>query len=220
MHSSIKNLIDIKNQIKSQIKDSNNKDFIPNIIAVSKTFSMDHILPLIEYGHMHFGENKIQEAISKWQNVKEKNANLKLHLIGKLQTNKVKFALMLFDYIHSLDSRKLADKISVEQKKINKKPKIFIQINIGNEIQKNGINPEYLEDFYKYCVTLNLNVVGTMCIPPLNDDSVKYFMRMRYLNDKFNFRELSMGMSSDYLDAVKNGATYLRIGSGIFGQRN
>jgi len=181
---------------------------------------MDHILPLIEYGHMHFGENKIQEAISKWQNVKEKNANLKLHLIGKLQTNKVKFALMLFDYIHSLDSRKLADKISVEQKKINKKPKIFIQINIGNEIQKNGINPEYLEDFYKYCVTLNLNVVGTMCIPPLNDDSVKYFMRMRYLNDKFNFRELSMGMSSDYLDAVKNGATYLRIGSGIFGQRN
>ena len=181
---------------------------------------MDHILPLIEYGHMHFGENKIQEAISKWQNVKEKNANLKLHLIGKLQTNKVKFALMLFDYIHSLDSRKLADKISVEQKKINKKPKIFIQINIGNEIQKNGINPEYLEDFYKYCVTLNLNVVGTMCIPPLNDDSVKYFMRMRYLNDKFNFRESSMGMSSDYLDAVKNGATYVRIGSGIFGKRN
>ena len=175
---------------------------------------------MIEYGHNDYGENKVQEAIDKWTEIKSKNNQIKLHLVGKLQTNKVKLAIKIFDYIHSLDNQKLAKKISDEQKNCKIKPKIFIQINIGNEIQKGGIKPNELIDFYNYCKELNLNVIGLMCLPPLNEDSEIYFLRMNYLKKKINFKELSMGMSSDYLEAIKHNATYLRIGSKIFGARD
>ena len=173
----------------------------------------------MEYGHTDYGENKVQEAIEKWSEIKSNNNKLKLHLIGKLQTNKVKISLKLFDFIHSLDNEKLARKISEEQKKQNIKPKLFIQINIGNEPQKNGINIRKLGEFHNLCKELNLNVVGIMCIPPIDEDPEKSFLRMNYLKKKFNFEELSMGMSSDYLDAVKYNSTFLRIGSSIFGPR-
>ena len=176
-------------------------------------------MPLIEYGHTDYGENKVQEAIEKWSEIKSNNSKIKLHLIGKLQTNKVKISLKLFDFIHSLDNEKLARKISEEQKKQNIKPKLFIQINIGNEPQKNGINIRKLGEFHNLCKELNLNVVGIMCIPPIDEDPEKSFLRMNYLKKKFNFEELSMGMSSDYLIALKFNTTYLRIGSEIFGQR-
>ena len=175
---------------------------------------------MIEYGHNDYGENKVQEAIDKWTEIKSKNDQIKLHLIGKLQTNKVKLAIKIFDYIHSLDNQKLAKKISDEQKNYKIKPKIFIQINIGNEMQKGGIKPNELVDFYNYCKELNLNIIGSMCLPPLNEDSEIYFLRMNYLKKKINFKELSMGMSSDYLEAIKHNATYLRIGSKIFGARD
>ena len=196
-----------------------NQKIIPKIIAVSKTFKPDHILPLIEYGHIDYGENKVQEAVEKWTEIKANNNQIKLHLIGKLQSNKVKFALKLFDFIHSLDNEKLARKISDEQKNQNLKPKLFIQVNIGNESQKNGIHIKTLGEFYNYCKELNLNVVGLMCIPPIEHDPEMYFLRMNYLKKKFKFKELSMGMSSDYLTAIKFNTTFLRIGSGIFGQR-
>ena len=200
---------------------SNQKNHkVPKIIAVSKTFGMDKILPLIEYGHVDFGENKVQEAIEKWSEVKLNNNNIKLHLIGGLQTNKVKLAVKLFDYIHSIDSEKLAKKISVEQQKQKKKVKIFIQVNIGNESQKFGVDKLLVPELYYYCKTLDLEVVGLMCIPPLNEPSKIYFKEMSELNKKLNFEELSMGMSSDYLNAIKNSATYVRIGSSIFGERN
>ena len=173
----------------------------------------------MEYGHTDYGENKVQEAIEKWSEIKSNNSKIKLHLIGKLQTNKVKISLKLFDFIHSLDNEKLARKISEEQKKQNIKPKLFIQINIGNEPQKNGINIRKLGEFHNLCKELNLNVVGIMCIPPIDEDPEKSFLRMNYLKKKFNFEELSMGMSSDYLIALKFNTTYLRIGSEIFGQR-
>ena len=194
-------------------------DRSPKIIAVSKTFKLDHILPLIEYGHDHFGENKVQEAIDKWSDIKKNKNNLKIHLIGKLQTNKVKHAIKFFDFIHSLDSEKLANKISVEQKKLQTKPKIFIQINIGNESQKSGIRINELEEFYKYCLKLDLDIIGTMCLPPINEDPERYFMRMSYLNKKLNLNDISMGMSSDYLEAIKYNSTYLRLGTKIFGKR-
>jgi len=194
-------------------------DRSPKIIAVSKTFKLDHILPLIEYGHDHFGENKVQEAIDKWSDIKKNKNNLKIHLIGKLQTNKVKHAIKLFDFIHSLDSEKLANKISVEQKKLQTKPKIFIQINIGNESQKSGIRINELEEFYKYCLKLDLDIIGTMCLPPINEDPERYFMRMSYLNKKLSLNDISMGMSSDYLEAIKYNSTYLRLGTKIFGKR-
>ena len=181
---------------------------------------MDKILPLIEYGHLDFGENKVQEAIKKWSEIKLGNNNIKLHLIGGLQTNKVKLAVKLFDYIHSVDSERLAKKISDEQQKQKKKVKIFIQVNIGNEEQKYGVNKLSVSEMYSYCKTLNLEVVGLMCIPPLNEPSEIFFKKMNELNKKLNFKELSMGMSSDYLDAIKNSATYVRIGTNIFGQRN
>ncbi len=181
---------------------------------------MDKILPLIEYGHLDFGENKVQEAIKKWSEIKLVNNNIKLHLIGGLQTNKVKLAVKLFDYIHSVDSERLAKKISDEQQKQNKKVKIFIQVNIGNEEQKYGVDKLSVSEMYSYCKTLNLEVVGLMCIPPLNEPSEIFFKQMNELNKKLNFKELSMGMSSDYLDAIKNSATYVRIGTNIFGQRN
>ena len=194
-------------------------DRSPKIIAVSKTFKLEHILPLIDHGHDNFGENKVQEAIDKWTEIKKNKNNLKIHLLGKLQTNKVKHAIKLFDFIHSLDNEKLANKISEEQKKLQIKPKIFIQVNVGNEPQKSGIKVNELEQFYKYCLNLNLNIIGTMCLPPINNDPEKYFLRMNFLNKKINFKELSMGMSSDYLEAIKHNSTYLRIGAGIFGER-
>ena len=190
-----------------------------NIIAVSKTFTIEHIRPLLEYGHTHFGENKVQEASAKWSEIKKNDQNLKLHMIGKLQTNKVKFALKIFDYIHSVDSEKLAKKISDEQIKINKKIKIFIQVNIGQEDQKSGTSVNELSSLISYCNKINLDVVGLMCIPPINEDPVSYFEKMKKLNEENKFNELSMGMSSDYLKAAINNATYLRIGSSIFGQR-
>ena len=196
----------------------NNK--LPKIIAVSKTFSMDKILPLVEHGHTDYGENKVQEALDKWTDIKLQNKNVKLHLIGGLQTNKVKFALKIFDYIHSLDSEKLANKIADEQEKQGKKPKIFIQVNIGNEDQKSGIHKEMLSDFYKFCKDLNLDVIGTMCIPPDDKKTINYFSEMKKMNQELNFNELSMGMSGDYLDAVENNSTYVRIGSKIFGNRD
>ena len=178
---------------------------------------MEKILPLINYGHLDYGENKVQEALEKWTDIKEKKANLKLHLIGKLQTNKVKQALKIFDFIHSVDNKKLAKKIADEQIKQNKKIKIFIQLNIGEEDQKSGVNKNNLFDLYNYCKELNLNVIGLMCIPPFDENSEKYFKEMKVLNEKLNLSDLSMGMSSDYLKAVENSATYLRIGSNIFG---
>ena len=197
----------------------NVKERIPKIIAVSKTFKIDHILPLIEYGHLDYGENKVQEALEKWTDIKNQNDKINLHLIGKLQTNKVKFAVKIFDYIHSLDNEKLAKKIADEQQKQNKKPKIFIQINLGEEGQKSGILLNDLIEFYNYSKNLNLNVIGLMCIPPFNEDSSKFFIQMSELNKKINLKELSMGMSSDYLKAVEYKSTFLRIGSNIFGQR-
>ncbi len=195
-------------------------DRIPKLIAVSKTFKIDHILPLIEYGHLDYGENKVQEALEKWSDIKKQNVNIKLHLIGKLQTNKVKFAIKIFDYIHSLDSEKLAKKLAEEQIKQNKKPKIFIQINIGEETQKSGIMKDELIDFYKFSKDLGLNVIGLMCIPPFEDDSSKFFSKMSDLKNKIDVKELSMGMSSDYLNAVEYNSTYLRVGSNIFGPRS
>ena len=219
MHKTIQNLINIQSSIKSKLIDLKYKHRIPKIIAVSKTFKLDHILPLINYGHIDYGENKVQEAIEKWTDIKIKNNKIKLHLVGKLQTNKVKFALKLFDFIHSLDSEKLAKKIAEEQIKQNLKPKIFIQINIGNEPQKSGILKENLTEFYNFSKKLGLDIVGTMCLPPLEEDSSKYFSEMNKLNQKLNLGEISMGMSSDYLNAIEFKSTYLRIGSNIFGQR-
>ena len=220
MHTTVKNLIFIQNSIKSKLSNLKDKDRIPKIIAVSKTFKIDHILPLIEYGHLDYGENKVQEAVEKWTDIKEKNNRINLHLIGKLQTNKVKFALKIFDFIHSLDSQKLAKKISEEQKKQNKKPKIFIQINLGEETQKSGINKENLMEFYNFTKDLGLNIIGLMCIPPFGQDSSKFFSQMSKLSKMINLQEISMGMSSDYLNALEFNSTYLRIGSNIFGKRD
>ena len=219
MHKTVQNLINIQSSIKSKLIDLKYKHRIPKIIAVSKTFKLDHILPLINYGHIDYGENKVQEAIEKWTDIKIKNNKIKLHLVGKLQTNKVKFALKLFDFIHSLDSEKLAKKIAEEQIKQNLKPKIFIQINIGNEPQKSGILKENLTEFYNFSKKLGLDIVGTMCLPPFEEDSSKYFSKMNKLNQRLNLNEISMGMSSDYLNAIEFKSTYLRIGSNIFGQR-
>ena len=218
MHSSVQNLINIQEKIKQRLVDLNSNK-VPKIIAVSKTFGMDKISPLIEHGHIDFGENKVQEAIEKWSDVKLTNNDIKLHLIGGLQTNKVKLAVKLFDYIHSVDSEKLAKKISNEQQKQNKKVKVFIQVNIGDEEQKSGINKSSLTQLYSYCKAIDLNVVGLMCIPPLEKSSDIFFKEMSVLNENLNLNELSMGMSSDYLEAIKNSATYLRIGSNIFGKR-
>ena len=219
MDHSIKNLINIKNNINSNLQIFKiNKS--PKIIAVSKTFKLDKILPLIDYGHLHYGENKVQEALDKWSKIKDKYPNLKLHLIGKLQTNKVKFAVQIFDYIHSVDSEKLAKKISDEQNKLGKKIKVFLQVNIGEEIQKSGINKNELKNLINFSKNIDLDVLGLMCIPPQNLAPDPYFEQMSILNKSYNFSELSMGMSADYIKAVKNYATYLRVGSGIFGQRS
>ena len=218
MHYTVQNLINIENKIKLNLSNIDIHN-LPKIIAVSKTFKIDKILPLINHGHADFGENKIQEAVDKWTEIKSNNSNIKLHMIGKLQSNKVKFAVKLFDYIHSVDSQKLAKKIADEQKKINKIMKIFIQVNIGNEEQKSGIKKTELVDLVLYCKKINLDVVGLMCIPPVDGESSAYFNEINLLNNRFGFTELSMGMSSDFIEASKNFATYLRIGSSIFGER-
>ena len=213
-------MINIQKEIKSKIIELNYKDYNPKIIAISKTFNKDHILPLVECGHTHFGENKVQEAIKKWPEIKNKKGEIKLHMVGKLQTNKVKFALQVFDFIHSVDNIKLAKKISEEQKKYKKKPKIFIQINIANEKQKSGINKNDLNEFYNFCKELNLDLIGTMCLPPNDNNSDIYFSEMKKLNKNLALSEISMGMSNDYLNAVKYNSTFLRIGSKVFGPRN
>tara|TARA_B100002019_G_scaffold285605_1_gene294824 strand:- start:624 stop:1283 length:660 start_codon:yes stop_codon:yes gene_type:complete len=218
MQNSVKNLLEIENIIKSNLRDLNSQNN-SKIIAVSKTFNLDKIMPLINHGHKNFGENKVQEAVEKWTEIKKKNPNIKLHMIGKLQSNKVKFAVKLFDYIHSVDSQKLANKISEEEKKVNKKINIFIQVNVGDEVQKSGINQDEVYDLVNYCKNLNLNVIGLMCIPPQGKEPGIYFEKVSLLNKKFGFTELSMGMSSDYMKAIQYNATYLRIGSSIFGKR-
>ena len=219
MHNIIKNLLEIDNNIKVYLNKLNINSK-PKTIAVSKTFKIDKILPLIEYGHVDFGENKVQEAIEKWTDIKKTNLQIKLHMIGKLQTNKVKYAVKIFDYIHSVDSAKLAKKIADEQNKINKKIKVFLQINIGDEDQKSGINKAEVSQLVAYCKEIGLDLIGLMCIPPANVDPNNYFEEMNRINKSFGFIDLSMGMSSDYLIAVKHSATYVRVGSGIFGNRN
>ena len=215
MHESVQKLIQIEKLVKS--KDPDLKKI--TIIAISKTFKLEKILPLIEYGHLDYGENKVQEALDKWSDIKSKKPDIKLHLVGKLQSNKVKFAVKIFDFIHSVDTKKLAKKIAEEESKLKKKIKIFIQVNIGNEDQKSGVNREELEDLFLYCKSLNLDVIGLMCLPPANHDPDPFFSELNELNKKFNLTELSMGMSSDYLKAIEHSSTYLRIGSEIFGQR-
>ena len=219
MHITVKNLINIQKKIEFELSLKNFKN-LPKIIAVSKTFKIDMILPLIDHGHLDFGENKVQEAVDKWAVMKEKKPDIQLHMIGGLQTNKVKFAVKLFDYIHSVDSEKLAKKIADEQIKINRDIKIFIQVNIGNEDQKLGINKNQIKNLVDYCKNLKLNIVGLMCIPPVGINPISYFNEMKKINQTYGFNELSMGMSADYLDAAKTNSTYLRIGSSIFGQRS
>ena len=219
MHNTVKNLIDVENNIKNHLNKLNINNS-PKIVAVSKTFKIDKILPLIEHGHIDFGENKVQEAVEKWTEIKKKNSQLKLHMVGRLQTNKVKIAVQIFDYIHSVDSEKLAKKIASEQIKINKKIKIFLQINIGDENQKSGINKNKVNQLVTFCKEIGLDVIGLMCIPPANIDPEDYFEEMNKLNSGLDFVELSMGMSSDYLKAAKHLSTYVRVGSSIFGQRS
>jgi len=220
MHITVKNIIQINTEIQKEIEILNYNRYFPNIIAVSKTFPMSEIKPLIDHGHIHFGENKVQEAIEKWKEEINKNSKVKLHMIGKLQRNKVKHAVQLFHYIHSVDNLKLAQKISEEQKKQNKKIKIFLQINIGDEEQKSGISLEEVQNLYNDCLKLDLNVIGLMCLPPLDDKASTYFKNIKNMNDNLSMNELSIGMSNDYLEAVKFKSTFLRIGTKIFGSRN
>ena len=219
MHNTVQKYKDIISVINRKIEEQKIISK-PKVIAVSKTFKIEKILPLIEYGHIDYGENKVQEAIDKWSDIKLKNQNIKLHLIGKLQTNKVKHAIKIFDYIHSVDSMKLAKKIADEQQKQNKNLKLFIQVNIGDEEQKAGVKVSQIEDLITFSKKLNLNIIGLMCIPPANEEPDKYFKEIKLLNKKFDLAEISMGMSSDYLKAVENSSSYLRIGSSIFGERN
>ncbi len=219
MHNIVKNLLDIQNNIKDYLAKSETKK-LTKVIAVSKTFDIQKILPLINYGHLDYGENKVQEAIEKWTEIKKNNKEIKLHMIGRLQTNKVKFAVQIFDYIHSVDSEKLAKKIADEQSKINKKIKIFLQVNIGDENQKSGINKNDINKLVSFCNDLKLEVIGLMCIPPIKNNPEEYFIEMKKLNHQYGFTELSMGMSSDYIKAVKNHSTFVRIGSSIFGERS
>ena len=213
-------IVDRFNKIKLNIA-SVKQDKEVNIIAVSKTFTLDHIQPLIDYGHTHFGENKVQEAISKWTKKKKEKQNLKLHMIGKLQSNKVKDAVKLFDFIHSVDNQKLADALAKNQVNLNRNLEYFIQVNIGNEIQKSGIPVSELDAFYNYCVNeINLKIIGLMIIPPIDSDTEKFFKSSNILNKSLALDNLSMGMSSDYREAVKHGSTFVRIGSSIFGSRS
>ena len=216
MHKSINNLTLIDTEIKTKFGELKNL----NIIAISKTFPINQIVPLIENGHIHFGENKVQEAVEKWTEIKNQFKGLKIHMVGRLQTNKVKNAVSLFDYIHSLDSIKLAKKISMEQIKLNKNLKLFIQVNLGDEQQKSGINKRDLNKFYKKCTEeLKLDIIGLMCIPPKDQEVQSYFRELADLNKSLGLKDLSIGMSSDYLEAIDFGATFIRIGSKIFGDR-
>ena len=220
MHDSVKNLTIIRNKISKLVSEKQLKTN-PEIIAVTKTFSLDKILPLIEIGHLHFGENKVNESLEKWSDVRTKYKNIKLHMIGSLQSNKVKKAVQIFDYLHSLDSDKLASKISKYENELGKKTKIFIQINIADESQKSGINLKEIHNFYNYCSKdLSLNIIGLMCLPPFGSNSIEYFKLLNDISKKINLKELSMGMSGDFENAVMHGATYLRLGTAILGKRN
>jgi pyridoxal phosphate enzyme (YggS family) len=219
MHNSVQKYKDIISAIDKKLEEQK-INYAPKIIAVSKTFKLEKILPLIEYGHLDYGENKVLEAVDKWSEIKLKKLDIKLHLIGKLQTNKVKQAIKIFDYIHSLDSEKLAQKIADEQNKQNKNIKLFIQVNIGDEEQKSGIRVDQIENLITFSKKLNLNIIGLMCIPPVDEEPDKFFQEIKFLSKKFNLQEISMGMSSDYLKAIENSSTYLRIGSSIFGKRS
>ena len=221
MHNIVERLMAIQSEIKELLIKNNSQNRDLNIIIVCKTFSMDKILPLIDAGHVHFGENKVQEAELKWKEAKKKHPNIKLHMVGKLQTNKVKAALNIFDYIHSLDNYKLGEKIVKYEKELNKKIKTFVQVNIGEESQKSGISPKNVNQFVNYCKnSLCLNIIGLMCLPPISDNSEKYFMHLNQLRNQTDLRHLSMGMSNDYQTAIKCGSTFLRIGSKILGERN
>ena len=220
MHQSVKNIIDLNNKVKQKIKELNFLNYTPQIIAVSKTFTMTEILPLIEYGHYHFGENKVQEAFIKWSEVKTKNKDIKLHMIGRLQSNKVKQAVEIFDYIHSVDSIKLAKKIADEQVKQNKKIKLFLQINIGEEPQKNGVPINDIDILVNECKNMSLNVIGLMCLPPLIGNISEFFSTIKKKNDELNFKDLSLGMSNDYIEALSYKSTFIRIGTKIFGERS
>ena len=220
MHQTVKNLIQIKEEIKGKITENNYKNYDPTIIAVSKTFKIDHISHLINFGHLHYGENKVQEALEKWTSIKQSNKNIKLHMLGKLQSNKVKYALKIFDYIHSVDSKKIAQKIADEEIKINKKIKIFLQVNIGNEIQKSGININETKELLEFCKNKQLDVIGLMCLPPFDKNPEVYFKELKKINEELELKEISMGMSNDYIIAIKYSSTFLRIGSNIFGKRD
>ena len=219
MHQSVKNIIDLYDNVKQKIEELNFKNYNPQIIAVSKTFSMDSIAPLINHGHIHFGENKVQEAENKWKEEKLKNPNIKLHMIGKLQSNKVKQAVRIFDYIHSIDNVRLAKKISEEQLKQKRNVKVFLQVNIGDEIQKSGTKLSNLDELVDECKKLKLNVIGLMCLPPFGEPVSKYFSLIKKKNDDFKFNDLSIGMSGDYIEALKYKTSFLRIGTKIFGER-
>ncbi len=219
MHFSLQNLNLIKSKVSNIINEKQLK-IDSKIIVVSKTFNFNKIKPLLDYGHIHFGENKIQETEDKWENVRNIYQSVLLHMIGKLQSNKAKKAIKLFDYIHSLDNERLALKLDQYQNELNKKVKLFIQVNLADEAQKSGITLDSLNDFYNYCTKdLSLNVIGLMCLPPINSDVNKYFKLLKFNSEKLNLKELSMGMSSDFEDAVLNGSTYLRLGTAILGKR-
>tara|TARA_B100001029_G_scaffold32857_1_gene24770 strand:+ start:8933 stop:9595 length:663 start_codon:yes stop_codon:yes gene_type:complete len=219
MHKNVKNLIDLTTEVKEKINSIGKINYEPKIIAVSKTFSVESINPLIDYGHIHFGENKVQEATQKWLNIKGVNKSIKLHMLGKLQTNKVKQAVAIFDYIHSVDSIKLATKIVNEQTKQNRSLKIFLQVNIGEESQKSGVLLNEVNQLAAECKNINLDVIGLMCLPPISGDVSKYFSLIKDKNDELKFNELSLGMSSDYLDAIEFNTTFIRVGTKIFGKR-
>ena len=220
MHSSLEKLTLVKNKV-NQIVNEKQLKIDPKIIVVTKTFPLNKIAPLLDAGHIHFGENKIQEAENKWSEVKNNNKNLQLHMIGKLQTNKAKKAVKLFDYIHSLDNERLASKLNQYEKELNKKCKLFIQVNLAKEHQKSGIMSNHLNEFYNYCTKeLSLNVIGLMCLPPTDSDSGEHFKILKKITEQLNLKELSMGMSSDYEQAILNGSTYLRLGTIILGKRN
>ena len=220
MHLCLQNLNLINNKVKEIVEKKQLKT-LPKVIAVTKTFSLDVFKPLLEFGHNHFGENKIQEAEDKWLNIKSNYKNLQLHMIGKLQSNKAKKAVKIFDYLHSLDNEKLATKIDQYQNELNKKLKIFIQINLGNETQKSGISLSQFDDFYIFCTKkLSLSIIGLMCLPPVDSDSEKYFKTLKELSHKYNLKDLSMGMSNDFENAVLHGSTFLRLGTALFGERS
>ena len=220
MHNTVKNLLDIDNNIKVYLNKLNINNN-PKIVAVSKTFKIDKILPLIEHGHIDYGENKVQEAVEKWTETKKIKPKVRLHMVGKLQSNKAKKAVELFDYIHSLDSQKLADSLEKYEKSLNKKLKYFIQVNVGMENQKSGIPPNEIDSFYNYCTKeKNLEILGLMAIPPNDGNEDKHFKFLYEASASLGLKDLSMGMSADYKTAIKYKATHLRLGSIIFGDRS